>query len=152
LNAQLPWHSAVLDSQGKVLAWYHPEKNLGYDHFLRLDWDFLEHKIPIDKTTGLKVYLTASMYDGKTFQGTNLQHNPASTSAHQADALVRWYPYSGDREAIEVVRTMLDYHRAHGPTPADWEWAKVPFATSCLHDKEYGGCLRDVPMDFRSGI
>ena len=46
LNAQLPWHKAVLDSQGRVLAWYHPEKNLGYDKFLRLDWDFLEHKVP----------------------------------------------------------------------------------------------------------
>src|SRR6185312_12165670 len=27
-----------------------------------------------------------------------------------------------------------------------------PFATSCLHDKDYGGCLRDVPMDYRLGI
>jgi hypothetical protein len=26
LNAEMPWHPAVLDAQGKVLAWYHPEK------------------------------------------------------------------------------------------------------------------------------
>src|SRR5579872_1235462 len=82
LNAQMPWHPVVLDAQGKVLAWYHPEKNLGYDQFLRLDWDFLEHKVPIDTTTGVKVYLTASMFDGTTLQGVNLQTNPASTFAH----------------------------------------------------------------------
>jgi len=40
VNAQLPWHRAVLDSQGKLLAWYHPEENLGYDKVLHLGWDF----------------------------------------------------------------------------------------------------------------
>src|SRR2546422_2530145 len=28
VNAQMPWHHAVQDSQGKLLAWYHPDKNL----------------------------------------------------------------------------------------------------------------------------
>jgi hypothetical protein len=38
LNAQMPWHPAELDSQGRVLAWYKPDKHLGYDQFMRLDW------------------------------------------------------------------------------------------------------------------
>jgi hypothetical protein len=46
VNAQLPWHNVVLDSQGKLLAWYHPEKNQGYDHTLRLAWDFLRAQSP----------------------------------------------------------------------------------------------------------
>src|ERR1700749_2873312 len=58
LNAQMPWHPANLDAQGKVLAWYQPEHNLGYDQFLRLDWGFLEHKVPVDTVTNVKVYLT----------------------------------------------------------------------------------------------
>jgi len=37
VNTDMPWHKAVLDSQGRLLAWYHPEKNLGYDKFMRLD-------------------------------------------------------------------------------------------------------------------
>src|ERR1700722_4785343 len=81
LNAQLPWHPAVLDSQGRVLAWYHPEQNLGYDQFLRLDWDFLEHKVPLDTTTGVKVYLTAPIFESTSLQGISWQHNPASTYA-----------------------------------------------------------------------
>ena len=64
------------------------------------------------------------------------------------DALLGWYPYSGDREAIGIVRLMLDYHLAHGTTPADWEWPQMPFSTSCLADKDYGQCLRGYPKDF----
>jgi hypothetical protein len=150
LNGQLPWHPAVLDAQGKVLAWYHPEKNLGYDQFLRLDWDFLEHKVPIDARTGVKVYLTASVF-GDSLQGDYWEHNPASTFAHQMDALLGWYPYSGDKEAIEVLRIMLDYQLAHGTTPADWDWAEIPFSTSCLAHKEYGHCLAGLPRDLYGG-
>ena len=152
LNAQMPWHEAVLDSHGLVLAWYHPEKNLGYDQFLRSDWDFMEHKVPIDTTTGVKVYLTASMFDAVTLQGSNWQTNPASTFAHFTDTVLGWYPYSGDTESVNVVREMLDYQLAHGLTPADWEWARVPFATACLHDKEYGRCIQDMPQTFYGGI
>src|SRR6516165_9996488 len=152
LNAQMPWHAVMLDSQGRVLAWYQPDKNLGYDQFLRLDWDFLEHKVPIDSTTGVKVYLTASMFDATTLQGINAQTNPAGTFAHFTDLLLGWYPYSGDTESIGVLREMLDYQLMHGLTPADWEWASVPFSTACLHDKEYGRCIQDMPPAFYGGI
>jgi len=152
LNAQMPWHPVVVDSQGKVLSWYHPEKNLGYDQFVRLDWDFLEHKVPIDTVTGVKVYLTAPIFDGKTLQGISWQVNPPSTFSHQMDALLGWFPYSGDGEAIGVIREMVDYEMAHGLTPADWDWASVPFPTSCVGDKQYGHCLQDKPGDFYGGI
>jgi hypothetical protein len=152
VNAQLPWHPVVLDSQSRILAWYRPEENLGYDQFLRLNWDFLEHKVPIDKKTGVRAYLTFSMFDGETLQGTGWQHNPPSTFSHQMDALLGWYPYSGDREAISVLRSMLDYQLDHGTTPTDWDWAGVPFPTSCFSDKEYGHCIRDMPTGFYGGV
>lgn len=152
LNAQMPWQPVVLDAQGRLLAWYHPEKNLGYDHFLHLDWDFLEHKVPTDARTEVKVYLTAAVFSGTSLQGDYWQHNPASTFAHQMDALLGWYPYSGDREAIGILRLMLDYHLAHGTTPADWDWPEVPFTTSCLADKDYGHCLAGLPKKFYGGL
>ena len=152
LNAQMPWHSVVLDSHGRILAWYEPENNLGYDQFLKLDWDFMEHKVPIDTVTGVKVYLTAPIFDGKTLQGVSWQVNPPSTFSHFMDTLLGWYPYSGDTESIGNLREMLDYQLAHGLSPSDWEWASVPFATGCLHDKEYGRCLQDLPREFYGGI
>jgi hypothetical protein len=154
LNAQMPWHDVVLDSHDKLLAWYHPEKNLGYDQVLRLTWDFLEHKVPLDtaKGTNLKIYLTFPIFQEENLQGVVYQHNPASLYAHLVDELVNWYPYSGDEQAIPVIREMLDYQMAHGTTPNDWNWPGVPFATSCPGDKEYGRCISDMPTQFYGGI
>ncbi|MEW5980074.1 MAG: hypothetical protein AB1898_30130 [Acidobacteriota bacterium] len=152
LNSEMPWHEVVLDAQGKLLAWYHPEKNLGYDRFLRLGWEFMKNKVPVDPSTGDKVYLRYAIFNPNTLQGTYWQHNPATTFAHFVDTLVNWYPYSGDKEAIGVVREMLDYQLAFGTTAADWKWPGVPFPTSCGGDKEYGRCIRDMPRDFYGGI
>jgi hypothetical protein len=154
VNAQLPWQAPVLDAQGKLLAWYKPEKNLGYDKVVRLAWDFIEHKVPNDTRhgSGLKIYLINSVFDDKTLQGWNWQHNPASVYGQFVDSLLGWYPYSGDDEAVQVVKSMLDYQLAHGTTPADWEWASVPFATSCDDQRDYGRCLRGVPQEFYGGI
>src|SRR5690348_9476592 len=103
VNAQLPWHEAVLDSHGGLLAWYDPEENLGYDKVLHLGWNFIEHKVPDDPKTGLKIYLINSVFDGKTLLGTNWQHNPAMVYGSMVDSLVAWYPYSGDEQAEAVV-------------------------------------------------
>jgi len=154
VNAQVPWHAVRLDSQGKLLAWYQPEKNLGYDQVLRLGWDFIEHKVPDDTRdgTGLKIYLINSVYDPKTLQGIYWQHNPAMVYAAFVDSLMGWYPYSGDEQAVKAVRGMLDYQLAHGTTPADWDWSGVPFATSCDDQRDYGRCIENLPREFYGGI
>jgi hypothetical protein len=154
VNAQVPWHPVVTDAQGKLLAWYEPENSLGYDHVVRLGWDFIEHKVPRDTVhgTNLKIYLLNSVYDAHTLQGNYWQHNPAMVFATFVDSLIGWYPYSGDREAIQAVREMLDHQLAHGTTPADWAWPQVPFATSCGDTPEYGRCIEDMPHEFYGGI
>jgi len=154
VNAQVPWHPAVLDAQDRLLAWYQPEKNLGYDKVLHLGWDFIEHKVPRDTRhgTGLKIYLINSVFDGKTLQGANWQHNPAMVFASFVDSLVGWFPYSGDQEAVAAVREMLDHQLAHGTTPADWDWPGVPFATNCDDQADYGHCIQDMPREFYGGI
>lgn len=154
VNAQLPWHKAVLDSQDKLLAWFQPEKNRGYDKVLKLGWDFMEHKVPNDTRhgTGLKIYLINSVYHPDTLQGFNWQHDPAMLFAGMVDSLMGWYPYSGDEEALRVVREMLDHQLAHGTTPADWDWASVPFATNCDDEPEYGRCIQNMPREFYGGV
>jgi hypothetical protein len=154
VNAQLPWHPAVLDSRAKLLAWYEPDRNLGWDKVLRLGWDFLEHKLPADTRhgTGLKAYLVNSVFDGETLQGAYWQHNPAMVFAGLVDGLAGWYPYSGDSEAIEMVGGMLNHELSHGTTPAGWDWPGVPFPTSCGKTADYGTCIQDMPQEFYGGI
>lgn len=120
VNAQVTFHRPVLDQQGNLLAWYEPEKSLGYDQVLHLGWNFIEHKVPVDTRhhTGLKIYLINSVMDANTLQGEYWQHNPAMVYAAFVDGVVAWYPYSGDQEAIAAVGGMLDYQLDHGTTPS----------------------------------
>jgi hypothetical protein len=154
VNGQIPWHAAVLDAQGKLLAWYEPGKNLGYDHVVRLGWDFIEHRVPKDSSrgSGPKIYLVNSVYDAATLQGVYWQHNPAMVYATFVDSLMGWYPYSGDEDAVAAVREMLDYQLAHGTTAAEWEWPGVPFATGCGNEPDYGRCAENMPPEFYGGI
>ena len=147
----LPWHRAVVDRRGRLLAWYRPRAGLGYDRVLKLGWDFVERRVPRDPRTGRKVYLNYAVFDGSSLRGVYWQHNPAFLNAAFVDSLVAWYPYSGDRRAITAVREMLDYQLAHGTTPAGWAWPRVPFATSCAGERSYGRCLAGMPRRFYGG-
>jgi hypothetical protein len=140
----LPWHPALRDANGRLLAWYHPAANLGYDHVLRLGWNFLERRAH-------GVYLRYAVFDGGSLRGVYWQHNPAFLNAAFVDSVVSWFPYSGDRRAIATVRQMLDYQLAHGTTPRGWSWSRVPFATSCAGDRSYGRCLAGLPRGFYGG-
>jgi hypothetical protein len=152
VNRELPWHEAQLDGRGALLPWYRPGRNLGYDHVLRLGWRFLETRIPIDRRAGVKVYLAYAVLDQRTRQGRYWQHNPASLYASLVESLLPWYAYSGDRRAVDVVGGMLDYQLAHGTTPATWAWPRVPFATSCSGDRDYGRCFAGSPRSFYGGV
>jgi hypothetical protein len=154
VNAQLPWQPPVLDSTGRLLAWYHPQQRLGYDHVVRLAWNLLEH-MPDDQRTGLPAYLSYAVFNPQTLQGSlhgSAQNNPASMFGQFVDSVVGWYPYSGDLAAVAMVRRMLDYMLAHGTSPADWDWAQVPFPVGCNGAKDYGRCMTDLPADYYGGI
>jgi hypothetical protein len=152
LHPLLPWHPAVRDSDGKLLAWYRPNANLGYDKVLRVGWNFVERRIPVDPRTGRKVFLHWAVFDGGSLRGIYWQHNPAFLNASFVDSLIAWFPYSGDRRAIAAVRELLDYQLAYGTTPRGWAWAHVPFPTACAGERTYGRCLAGFPRRFYGGI
>ncbi len=152
VNPDLPWHPAVVDDQGRLLAWYAPRQGLGYDEVLRLGWNFIEHDVPDQDGTGLKTYLVNSVFDATTGQGVYWQSNPAMTFGSFVDSALAWYPYSGDQAAVRAVKVMLDYVLAHGTTPTSWSWSDVPFPTGCGNQPDYGRCLSDMPKGYYGGI
>jgi hypothetical protein len=148
----LPWHAAVVDDQGRLLPWYRPQDGLGYDHVLRLGWQFVETRVPRDRATRRPVYLLYPVFDSRTLQGKYWQHNPAFLYASFVDSLLGWFPYSGDRRAVALVREMLDYQLAHGTSPASFVWSRVPFATGCAGEGSYGRCFAGQPRRRFGGI
>jgi hypothetical protein len=130
-------HRVVLDAQGKLLSWVQPQ-NLAYGRVMRLAWDFLLHTVPVE-ANGLKTYYTYSTINSDTLHWTAWPHQPASLYATLADSARLYYPYSGDRKVVDLVRGVLDYQLAHGTTPTNWEWARVPYASSNYGALEYRG-------------
>jgi len=152
VNPYLPWHAVVYDARGDLQPWYRARRGLGYDHVLRLGWTFIEHRVPVDRRTGRRVYINFAVFDERTHEGTYWQHDPAELYAGFVDSLLPWFAYSGDRGAIELVRQMLDYQLAHGTSSPSWAWSGVPFATGCAGDEEYGRCLAGMPRRFYGGV
>ena len=136
-NTRLNGHRVVLDSQGKLLSWVEPQER-AYDHVVRLGWDFILNKVPVE-SNGLKSYLTYATFDPATLHGTDWPHDPAGLYAMFVDCALGYYAYSGDSAVIDRVREMLNYQLAHGTTPADWDWASVPYSSSDPGVREYSG-------------
>jgi hypothetical protein len=134
---RLNGHAVVLDNEGKLLSWATPQER-AYDHVVKLAWDFIENKVPVE-SNGLRVYLVHSTFDPATLRGTDWPHNPAGLYAMFVDSALAYYAYSGDTLALDRTREMLDYQLAHGTTPAAWEWASVPYASSDPGSTEYFG-------------
>jgi hypothetical protein len=125
-----------LDRDGKLVSW--STQPSPYAHITRLAWHGFETKFR-PKADGRELWLAYSRFDPDTLEGINWPHNPASLYAMLTDFAVRWYAFSGDADAVRVARKALDYHLAHGTTPGDWAWARVPFASAGAGDADYAG-------------
>ncbi len=121
-----------LDGDGKILPW------TPYGTVARLAWTALETRFPA-QDNGLPTFMAYSRFDPDEFWGVSWPHNPAGLYAMLTDSAVLWYEFSGDDAAVDLVRRALDHQLAHGTTPADWDWASVPYASANAGDVDYRG-------------
>ena len=134
-------HKVNRDSAGGILPWYKPETpGAGYVQVCQLASEFIKSGVPIDPSTGQRLYFISCCFDGphlksqeafaagKTWQ--SWPNNPACVFAGLVQGLVLdWRVYTGDDGYTNVVRSMLDHQLAFGTTPSDWPWANVPYAS-----------------------
>jgi hypothetical protein len=125
------------DGSNKILSWVTPQDS-AYDHAVDVAWDFLLNRVPND-VNGIKAYFTNSYLNSGTLSPSGWMHNPAHLNAAIIESALGYYAYSGDARVVTLARSMADYHLAHGMTPANWSWARVPFASSCGNCLEYDG-------------
>jgi hypothetical protein len=153
-NDSLGAHKIVNDRSGKILSWYKPDvPGAGYAHVSKVAAEFVKSGTPVHPGTGLPLYLVTCCFEGPHIRGEsafkagntgeNWMHNPAMVYAGMVHSLVTGYAvFSGDSSYVGIVKNMLDYQLQHGTTPADWVWAKVPYASSNPFEKEYYGATK----------
>jgi hypothetical protein len=125
-----------VDDSRKLLSW--SRAGSPYAHISALAWQALETRFPV-QDNGLETWLGFSRFDPGDFAGVAWPHNPAGLYAMLTDSAVLWYGFSGDQAAVDLVRKALDHQLAHGTTPAEWDWASVPYASAGAGDADYVG-------------
>jgi hypothetical protein len=129
-------HAVRLDAGGALAAW--PPGDAPYARVAGLAWRALETKFP-DEDNGLPTWLGYSRFDPEKLDGIAWPHNPAGFYAMLTDSAVLWYAFSGDAAAVDVVHRALLHQIGHGSTPADWDWARVPYASAAAGAADYEG-------------
>jgi len=147
-------YKIVTDKSGKILPWYKPEvPGAAYAHVAKLASEFIKSGTPIEPITGLPMYLVTCCFSGPHLAtqekfdagktGEGWMHNPAMSNAGMVHSLVMGYRvFAGDDSYIDIVKGMLDYQLQNGTTPADFEYANVPYASSNPFEKEYFGATK----------
>jgi hypothetical protein len=125
-----------VDADRKLLPW--SRGPAPYAEVSRLAFTALETLFPV-LDNGLPTYLAYSRFDPEDLSGVGWPHNPAGLYAMLTDSAVLWYAFSGDEAAVDLVRTAVDHQLSNGTTPADWDWASVPYASSNPGDVDYRG-------------
>jgi hypothetical protein len=128
-------HAVRVDAGRKLLPWL---EGATYAEIAGLAWHALETKFT-PQDNGLETWLGYSRFDPETFDGIAWPHNPAGLYAMLVDSALLWYAFSGDGAAVDLARKALDYQIAHGTTPADWDWARCPYASAGAGDAAYQG-------------
>jgi hypothetical protein len=134
---KLNQHSVRLDAQNKLISWVDSQGD-AYDQVVRLAWDFLINRAPVENN-GLKAYYSSCCLDEQSGQIRLWPHNPAGLYAMLVDSALATYAYSGDHGPVELARSVADYQLAHGTTPPGWRWARVPYASSNAGAVDYRG-------------
>ena len=129
-KSKLRDHEVVLDKDGRLLPW------TTYDDVLKRSMYFIEHCPTVPTKFGEDPwYLVTSKFSiqGEFLRNQNCQGSHAYWAV---EALIRYYAYTGDEQAIPPVKRILD-RILDFPSPADWAWPNVPATQDDSPDGEY---------------
>lgn len=132
-----------LDVGGKLLPWPMPN-NIGYSyssHFLT-QWTILWDQFNRQR---YHYFFCCFDFDRTSFEMQPDYHWANSTGylrAMMQGFIERLYPYTGDPNTIAFLRDFIDYELENGLTPANYAWARVPYASANPGDRRYTGWSR----------
>lgn len=134
---KIGYHEPRTDSQGNLIPWYGNGPSQGYDHVIRLVWDFWRNMKPC--SNGVAYYLQHQVWKP--------EEDPRGLGGDQISmALSSWtllYNYTGDPKLTENMRYMADYWLAHGLSKPTDKWANLPFPYNTVqHSGVFDGDMR----------
>jgi len=135
-DEDFPFRPPSTDVGGKLLPW------APYDAVMRSAMEFIRN-CPADATTGLPWYMQYPSFRYQNMSPSPWPHNPAGLYGMMVEAMLRWWPYTGDRGWIEITRRALDY-LIDQSTPDSYLWPRVPFASADNSGEYRGGSSEGI--------
>ncbi len=128
-------HEIVLDEQERLEAW------AGFGRIVKLAMDFIK-TCPQDASNQLPWYLQYSCFWIDPLRPTDWPDNPAGKFAWAVTTVLKYYPYSGKQDFIEIAKTMLD-HLWDQRTPDSFAWNEIPYSSAHPGTGTYYGARAD---------
>lgn len=128
-------HEIVLDEQERLEAW------TGYGQVIKLAMDFIR-TCPTDAHNNLPWYLQYSCFWTDPIRPTEWPDNPAGKFAWAITALLKYYPYSGKQDILDIGIAMLE-RLWHNRTPENFVWGGVPYSSAHPGTGIYFGARAD---------
>jgi hypothetical protein len=128
-------NTVVLDGAGKLVSWHSPASR-AYHEFLVRRWNFIQTSVPKCPGTGaITNYPQYYFFDG--FQTTNPTITPDNWMNDIGEKIPNWfesarlyYAYTGDTNAMAIVRNLMDYFIANATSPTNFAWPRFPYTTA----------------------
>jgi hypothetical protein len=124
---KLIYHNIKTDAAGNIIPWSHNEPGKAWSHVIQLAWNFWD-TMRIDMN-GIPYYMNHQVWR----PGAN---DPRGLGGDQFGmALSSWrllYTYTGNERLKENMKFIADYYLTHGLSPANAEWADIPFPYNTL--------------------
>jgi hypothetical protein len=132
------YHTAKVDSKGRLVPWYGNTPPEAYDHVLHLVWNFWRNMRTCPD--GVPYYLQHQVWKPG-------QDDPRGLGGDQLSmALSSWnllYDYLGDPAVKSNMVLIADYWLAHGMSNQSSLWANLPYPYNTeLHSGQYDGDMR----------
>ena len=130
----------AVDAEGKLLPWPMPD-NVGYSYSSHVlsQWTILWDQYNRQR---LPYFHCCFDIDRATYELIPDQHWANSTGYLRAmlqGFVERLYPYTGDARTLTFLEDFVDYELENGLTPADYAWARVPYASADPGVRRYSG-------------
>jgi hypothetical protein len=137
-------HKVILDKNNKIIPWYTP-REMAYDHFLHLRWDFVKNHVPQSPGPSPRSRYP-QYYFYCAFKPVNGILESDTWMNDIGEKIPNWfenarlyYAYTGDTTVMKIIRDFIDYTLVHGTSAPDYVWPYFPYTTTNAGDTIFRG-------------
>lgn len=130
LKEELYYHKVRVDPQGGIVPWFGKSTAEGYDHVIKLVFNFWDTMSRVDTTDSNGAKITVPAYMLHTVWTPDSSDSRGLGGDEIAMAMSSWqllYAYTGDARVKDNMKYMASTYLDNSLSPANSKWPNLPF-------------------------